>query len=259
MFGKLLRHEWRANRGLVGLMCGIIALSGLLAGGSLRYMTWSAVKGNQTMMNAYAFVLVATALAIVGCCVLAMYLLAYRFYKSRFTDQGYLMLTLPVTTHQHLWASIVNTVIGVALVSITAVAAAAVAVAGFMSIFEQGKTAELWQFWEDVSVRFGEELGITEGAAFLAIPDLLITFLADLILFMLALTVGSQVEKHPVLCGAGLYIVASELAAGACDLLGRLLENPMLTAASSCVIYGALGTAAYFIMHHIIDKKLKLV
>ena len=259
MFGKLLKHEWRANRGLVGYMCGIIGISGLLAGGSLRYMTWSVVTGNQTMTNAYAFVLVAAVLAVLGCCVLSMYLLGYRFYQSRFTDQGYLMMTLPVTTHEHLLASIVNTCIGVALVSIMAMAAAGVAITGYLSIFEQGEAAELRQIFSDAGVQLSAELGLTGNTMILGIPQMLLTFLFDLIFFMLALTIGAQVDKHPVLYGTLVYIAANELVSGACTLIGKQLSDPMLTAGISCLIYGTLAAAAYFMMHHIIDKWLKLV
>lgn len=259
MFGKLLKHEWRASRGLVGYMCGIIGLSGLLAGGSMRYMLWSVVTDRPMMVSAYTFVLVAAVLAVLGCCVLSMYLLAYRFYKSRFTDQGYLMLTLPVTTHEHLLASIANTVIGVALVSMMAVVAAAVATAGYLAIFEEASAAAVWQIWADASTQLGEDLGMTRATMILDVPKMLLSFLSDLILFMLALTIGAQVDKHPVLYGTVVYIAANELVSGACDLIGKQLGDPLLASGISCVLYGILAVAAYCIMHHIIDKRLKLV
>ena len=135
MFVKLLKHEWRANRGLVGLLCAIIAISGVLLGGSLRYSVWSTLTENSLMVTVYAMIVLVAELAILGCVFLAMYFLAYRFYKSRFEDQGYLMLTLPVTTHEHLLSSIVNTIIGVILVGLTAIVSTVVAMSALINIY----------------------------------------------------------------------------------------------------------------------------
>ena len=33
MFAKLLKHEWRATRGVIGLLCVIILIAGLTIGG----------------------------------------------------------------------------------------------------------------------------------------------------------------------------------------------------------------------------------
>ena len=136
MFVKLLKQEWRANRGLIGLLCAVIGISGLLTGGILRYMTWSTATGNDFMVIVYTIILTAAVLAIFGCCVGAMYLLVYRFYQSRFTDQGYLLLTLPVTTHQQLLGSITNTLMGMVLVGMTALVSAAVGMGIFLISFE---------------------------------------------------------------------------------------------------------------------------
>ena len=64
MFGKLLKHDWRAVRGLVGLLCAVVGLSGLLAGGSLRHIVWFAVQDAQGTMTAYAFVLAAAVIVL---------------------------------------------------------------------------------------------------------------------------------------------------------------------------------------------------
>lgn len=264
MFAKLLKHEWQANRSLMGLLCAIIGISGLVTGGILRYMTWSTVTGNEFMVVAYTIILTAAMLAIFGCCIGAMYLLVYRFYKSRFTDQGYLMLTLPVTTHQQLLSSIVNTVISVALVGITALVSAAVGLSIFLISFEQPAAAELWQVIADSWNSLGEMLLVSPSWLAFKGLQLVIAFLADIVLFMLALTVGAQARKHPVLKGAAAYIgidiLVSEVIVLVSKLMEGALENALLwSAVFSCVIYGAVAVTAYFVMHRKIDKNLNLV
>lgn len=258
MFVKLLKHEWQANRGLIGLLCVIIAISGLLTGGILRYMTWSSVTGNEFMVIIYTIILTAAVLAIFGCCVGVMYLLVYRFYQSRFTDQGYLMLTLPVTTHQQLLSSITNTVIGVVLVGITAIISAAVGMGIYLISFEQGTMREFYQMFAEIASTLVDNLKVPVSWMWVKVLEVAVSFLADIILFMLAVTVGSQARRHPVLKGAAVYIGIDILVSEGSALFGSLVEDQLLTAAVSCILYGITGLIAYFLMHHIIDKKLNL-
>ena len=69
MFGKLLKHEWRAVRSQVGMLCLVIFVAGLLSGGILRYMVWSTVTGNSVMVTVYMIVLTAAVLVIFGGCI----------------------------------------------------------------------------------------------------------------------------------------------------------------------------------------------
>lgn len=259
MFGRLLKHEWQGSRRIVGWLCGIIAVSGLLTGGSLRYIAWSAANGNQAMISVYSAVLTTSVIAILGSCVLVLYLMVYRFYKSRFTDEGYLMLTLPVTTHQQLLASIVNSTIGVLLVGLTALVSFTVAVWAFMSIFDPSAIEEMWWVVSAELETLSESMDLTaSGTAFL-LPLIVIAFLADVILLMLAVTVGSQANKHPVWKGAAVYILTDKLVSEGCMLISNWLDDKNLVAAIACLIYGALAAGAYFIMHHIMEKRLNLI
>lgn len=248
---------------MVGLLCAIIGISGLLTGGISRYMTWSSVTGNGFMVAVYTVILTAAVLAIFGCCAGAMYLLAYRFYKSRFTDQGYLMLTLPVTTHQQLLASITNTIIGMALVGIAAIVSAAVGMSIFLLTFEQGAAAEMWQVLLNTWRSFEAMLLVPTSWLSVKVLEMGIAFLTDIILFMLALTVGAQARKQPVLKGAAVYIGIDILLSEANSLFvlfidGNLEYPQMWGAVFSCLLYAAAAAIAYFVMHHILDKKLNL-
>lgn len=254
MFGKLLKHDWRAVRGLVGLLCAVVGLSGLLAGGSLRHIVWFAVQDAPGTMTAYAFVLAAAVITIPVCCVLAMYLLLYRFYQSRFSDQGYLMLTLPVSTHQHLLSCILNTVIGVSLVSLTAVLAAAAAMGAYFRMFPEESAAEVMEQLRNANI----DMGLTAGTMLLEIPEFLISFVAEIILLMAAMIVGSKMSKHPVFYGVLIYIGINELVSLGCECLGSYIQAPTLLTAVSCLIYGALAAGAYFAAYTIMEKHLNL-
>ena len=258
MFGKLMKHEWRSNRYLVLLLCALTAGSGLLAGGALRYMTWFVASGNDAVASAYSVLLTIAVILFLGCSFLPMYLFAYRFYKSRFTDRGYLMLTLPVTTHQHLLASIFTTLIAIVLVSLTAVVSVAVGLGFYISMFDPSGAAEIWANLKDAFSGLWIALQVSETELGFQLPVVPIALVADLILLMLALTVAAQSREHSLMKGASVYILTDFAVSEGCAWIAKHLYNRALSAGISCVIYGALAVAAYLIMHHIFEKRLNL-
>ena len=258
MFLKLLKHEWRATSGLIGLMCAVAGVSGLMCGGSLRYMTWNALTGNQLAVIAYGYLFIAAVFGLCGCCLLSMYLLVYRFYKSRLTEQGYVMLTLPVGTHHQLLSSITVTVSGVALVGITAVVSLSLGIWFYLNMFEPNAALDISGIFADVRTRVVDVLGFSEGLLILQGISFVVEFLADVILLMLALTLSTRFYKHPVLGGTLVYIGTNVVLDNVCELLEKLMEDQAVFAAVNCGIYALVGIAAYFLMHHILDKKLNL-
>ena len=121
MFTKLLKYEWRATRGMLGLMCLISLGAALAGGGTMRYLVWAGEQSTEQniliMVNVFA--LVACILTIIICGAAGMFLYIWRFYKSRFTDEGFVTFTLPVTTHQILLSSMLNSAIGTVLLCLT--------------------------------------------------------------------------------------------------------------------------------------------
>ena len=110
----------------------------------------------------------------------------------------------------------------------------------------------------EIGISLVDNLKIPASWMWVKVLDVVISFLADIILFMLALTVGAQAHQHPVLKGAAVYIGIDILVVESCALLESFTENQLLPTAASCILYGITGVAAYFVMHRIIDKKLNL-
>lgn len=259
MFVTCLKHEWRANRGLIGLMCAVIGSAGLLSGGTLRYTVWSSITGNNAAMALYAFVLSAAMVAGLVCFMLPTYLLVYRFYQSRFTDRGYLMLTLPVTTHQQLLSSIACTVIGVVLVTIAGITSFAVGISFFLSMFNDVGAAELVESIKAAMRDAGYiEVLLDYHVGIQMLPSL-IAFLADIILLMLAVTIGAQSGRHPVLKAVALYVLTDLVVSKISTLIDGVFGHIMMEMMCACLIYTIVAVGAYFIMHHIITKRLNLM
>lgn len=114
MFRKLLKHEFLATRGLLGtLTCAALFLS-IPGGLALRLLIhlFQNEQANDTMQSlgiiGLFFSLFFIMLALVAYTLGVQIYLCWRFYKHKFTDEGYLTFTLPVTCTQIYLSSYVS-------------------------------------------------------------------------------------------------------------------------------------------------------
>lgn len=271
MFAKLLKHEWRATRPMLGILC-LIALGASLLGGLTSYYL-VAVDSNTGVENdtlAIISVLLMVAamivMALIGLAALMMYI--GRFYKSRFTDEGYLTFALPVNTHQNLLASLVNTAIGTVLMTIVICAGIAlwiaIALAGFEDFY-----VTLWQHFPELREKAQEVLRAVLGdmpwdLMARAVLNVLLGGVSQLVMLMLAVTVGSvAAKKHKILAAVGVYYGIQVLisvvsafnlfAAGNSDsgMVMNLLDRGVALTA-------VLAVGGYFLMYWLVDRKLNL-
>ena len=98
MFAKLLKHELRNSSGLLT----VLNLSGLgaaiLGGVILRATVIYGERIHELALLSIIGTLFFIVLGMIGCYVASIVMLLVRYYKSKFTDQGYLTFTLPVNT-----------------------------------------------------------------------------------------------------------------------------------------------------------------
>ena len=154
MFAKLLKHEWRSTREMLGILCLISLGASLLGGLTMCYLFYVSSHdggGSEALKILSVLFMIAAmiALAVVGAAAVLVYM--GRFYKSRFTDEGYLTFTLPVNTHQNLLASLVNTAIGMVLITLVIclsgclwMVIAFAGVEGFYQTVSYGKSSGAW-------------------------------------------------------------------------------------------------------------------
>lgn len=104
MLRKLLKHEFRATGQVMLPMILILLATSVAANLSLRYLmdsrAWFLTMLGGLLLMAFVF-------AIIGVCVVAFVLMIQRFYKNLLQDEGYVMLTLPVSIHQHIWSKLI--------------------------------------------------------------------------------------------------------------------------------------------------------
>lgn len=273
MFAKLLKYEWRATRGMVGLLC-LICLSAALVGGlSMRYLVWVSELDTQEDVAIVLSVLtmIFAFIAIVICCVAMELYAVWRFYKSRFTDEGYLTFTLPVTTHQILLSSFVNCLISM-------VCALAALMVGYLVLLLLGFSAlegffpSLWEVMplamENLWRLFSGETG-----AFLAQLALGVVagVLNSTVMMMLAVTIGSILaKKHKVLAAIGVYYGINMVMSLITSVLGVVLGLSVYSSQSSSMdvlssmmlmesgLFLIVAVGGYFLMYALVHRKLNL-
>ena len=104
MLRKLLKHEFRATGRIMLPVIGILLATSVAANLSLRYLlgsnAWFLSMLGILLLTAFGF-------AIFGVFIVSFILMIQRFYKNLLQDEGYVMLTLPVSIHQHIWSRLI--------------------------------------------------------------------------------------------------------------------------------------------------------
>ena len=277
MFTKLLKHEWQATKGILALLCVIILISGLAIGGVMHHVVTAGedivvidettVSSETAMSNFEEVMCVLLIMAGVGavaiCSAGSLFFLVYRFYKRCFTDEGYLTFTLPVTTHQILLSSFLNTIIGELIMLAAVCLSVAIAVLLFLTAFPENL------IWADVSVGLKEAFSqmwasLAEHIDVLASMTVtgIIGALSELIVLMLAVTIGALIaKKHKILAAVGVYYGISIVQSFALTFANLSVVDKQIVLGFFSVtsLTGlVIGIGGYFLMHYLVDKKLNL-
>lgn len=209
MFSKLLKHEWKSNAGLLSVLSLCALGVGLLGAGVLRIIIYMnetladdgmaalAVGGLSSMMMFIALALVAYAFAV-------QFITLFRFYKNKFTDEGYLTFTLPVTARQIFLSSFLNILAWFAITVFVVIAAACIIV--FLGAGEYLK--EIFDGFQYIIEDTQQILREPGYDAFIVLSTVQAVFapIYTLLLIMTSITIGSVLaKKHKILATIGIY------------------------------------------------------
>lgn len=219
MLKKLMKYEWKETRTVGLIFLGVLVFAALLGVLSIQFTAWSITyesgNGNSgimsltSMFSAFFSFFIYT-ISLSGTIYGIMIYLAVRFYKTMYTDEGYLLHTLPVTKHQILISKIVigaawmGILYGVMILSfiIFMVSLASVLSSGsFFEILRQipDYLAQMAEFMTSV---IGSEWGFTALMTHYVVSILLLCLIglpAQLINLYGAISLGQLFNKHRVL------------------------------------------------------------
>lgn len=248
MLTKLLKYEFRATARVMLPLYLILLATALGANLSTRGM------GDLGTLLVLAF-----ALAILAVFIMSVVIMAQRFRQNLLGDEGYLMFTLPVSVHHHLWAKMIVSAVWFAASLLAVILAAMLSVSG---------QRELLEFFRE----FGRmQLSPGEWANFY-------TFLLELVVlgfvssftlclqFYASMAVGYSFSSHKTLWSVGAFLLLSMVSSVVTSILdfdidfdevGLLAPGPvhllMWVVIAGCIVVGAVYycITAYFLKNRL--------
>lgn len=234
MLGKLLKYEWKGLSspflillivlgGTTALTCGVLLTINPKYDESIAWYS----------MMALIFSIFLYYFGLIGCTVGTTLIIAIRFYKTCYTDQGYLTHTLPVSSRQILNAKIIASIV-IYLMMLLAVIATIyiifeVAVHHIFSLLPGAYDDLRRSFsWELSSLlrEFEEEFGISfVGYIIYMIVYVIISIIANIVMVLGCVSLGQLYTKHRIV-GAILAYFAMQFVL---QMIGYFCSLPMYT------------------------------
>jgi len=291
MLKKLLKYEYKSvSRILVPAILGTIALALLTA--VLFKISYTflppeneviieeGVVVGVSMTNNILSVILLTLLifsiiAIIASVFVIGFILLQRYYKNFFGDEGYLTFTLPVKTSAHLTAKLISGVFWMLLGGIGVVISVFVLVV--FGTAEKGQiiNKEVLDTFSMLFKELFEMVGVGDGVAYIIelVLLILIQCIAQMLLFYLAITLGSIIaKKHKVLTSVGMYLGINAAAGTIINIIAAIvfgkvyITNNLSVFANSAhlffilfiVLYSVISVVVFILINDLLRRKLNL-
>jgi len=273
MFAKLLKHDLKSNAGLLSLLGACVLGLSCIAGFVLQLLisNWVTLIESDNLFflifPAVLFLFFAY-IAIVIFAAATQYIQLYRFYKSRFTDEGYLTFTLPVKT-SHIFLSAATNILIWGVISFLIVGASIAIILGIGSAGNAKVLAEVQWVFSDIRDTFSEVLHT--GYIGTTVISAIITVAYSIVASMTAVVLGATAaKKHKVLAIIGIMIGISMAYSMINGFITLIVEMIMFAAENyteqittiipivSSILPLALTVVGYIVSTQLMKKKLNL-
>ena len=286
MLGKLMKHEWKSVSKVGCLMLIILLVVTFFGWLSWQSPMWQAL-GESTEVASTSiwdifsiFMMMIYMIMLVGVLYGILIYLAVHFYKTMYTDQGYLTHTLPVTKHQILgskimiggiWYMIIALAVYLSIFIWFASLIGAVIPEGFSlaSVWKEA-APEIEMVLGEFETQLGWNLKATLG--YLIAYTVLAPF-ASLAIIFGSISLGQLFHKARVLMAivfyVGITVIMSLLSSlvqsfSSANMYTSLLEDMAMgkylngILGFTLVLNMVLAVILYFVSHFIISKKLNM-
>lgn len=197
MLRKLMKHEFRATGRIMLPLFLIVLVTAIGANFSTRGL----LETDNWFLNMLGGLLVvAFVVAIMAVCIMSMVVMVQRFYKNLLQDEGYVMMTLPVSAHQQVWSKLIVSAVWFAATFLV------VCLAGCVMAFDVGLVRDLF---DGIRALFRQLTAYYafNGAAFI-LELLVLCFVScccGCLQFYAALAVGHSRPTHKLAWSALFY------------------------------------------------------
>lgn len=275
MFLKLWKHELRVTGKLLGILSAAALSLGFLGAGALRLLLYlqssdlAELPAAPILTVGLSLVLFFSYLALIIYSSGVYLYLLLRFYRHKFTDEGYLTFTLPVKTWQIFFSSLANQLLWTVISLVVTVTSVGIAL--LMGTATNGLlNTEILSGIETAFRSFAEIYQLFENPL-LPIITLVLYVLFFTIIPMTCITIGAVLtKKHKLLAAFGIYyainavsgIVQSILLTSSVLLNVEIMNDPNvlinMLLGVFCVFYGLLSVAGCLLSIRLMSKKLNL-
>lgn len=221
MLGKLIKHEWKSvsKVGSILLLASfVISLIGAIYVRSPMWVSLFNENGDLDNLMSITWMLIGigTLMFTIILVMVAIYgeliYLGVRFYKSMYTDEGYLSHTLPVTANQLLGSKVLVSSIWMLITQVVSMICMFLPFVAMASgiVEAQQLGADFWELLKEgmteVSAMYKEELGmdLVQYMLFWIVMIVLSSFSSMIVLFG-AFTIGQLSKKYKLAMGILTY------------------------------------------------------
>lgn len=246
MLGKLIKNEWRSTwkiPAFINIFLAVFTLFGFL---SLKSGIWKSTSPIINALSGLMFVFYVIMLSAVSF-VIFIYI-AMRFYKNLYTDEGYLMHTLPVTKRALICSKLLNSIFWTILTGIVIIVSIFALFSGLLSASNAG--INLGDFFRELhELLFSSEFKQNFGMSFpyflaLFIPVMLCNVVSNILMLYTAISLGQLFQKHKVLGSIvsyiGIYVIL--------QIVGSMVSSPIIysTAMSDAMVNSFMTPLLWF-------------
>ncbi len=273
MLGKLIKHEWKSTYKPGCLMLGAVALITFFGWLAFQTPMWQKMSSGGSfewldLFGIFTLIMYVVMLVVVNYGILIY--VGVHFYRTMYTDEGYLLHTLPVTKHEILFSKVLVGSLWMLFVVVSI----------WFSVFLLGLSMvsavlpdqySLIEFWGEFQYEMWDVLrlmGVEEDALFLLtlLISLLTPFVSVTTLFG-AISIGQLSSKYRVLMAIVAYVgilvgeslissvIRSILTFSRISGMGNYLSR---TANFDFLMKLMVAVGLYFISWHVINNKLNM-
>ena len=208
MLGKLIKNEFKAvNRLMLPLHLGLIVIT-IIGRFYIQFTvfndpTWYLIAQQNVWYNIInALLIFFYVIALIAAALITwIYLSILRFRKNLFTDEGYLMHTLPVSASAHIWSKLIVSFIWQTIDVILVILSV------FALFVNMDILRALPQGFAEIFRSFPDAFGVPAGVG---IPLYLLLFtinsISGILIVYMCIAIGHSFNTHKILASVGVYV-----------------------------------------------------
>lgn len=276
MLGKLFKNEWISTWKVPTALCIYLAALTILGCVSFLSPFWGINSSIIEIIAAFSVLIYV--LSIFSICIASTIYFIVRFYRNMYTDEGYLMHTLPVKSWQHVTAKGLTFLIWSILIGLAVVSSILTLATTATLSLSQITIADLKMLgfdFQSLMALFQSNVGISFlQAVLMLIALLLVQAISGILIVYASVSIGQLFTKHRVLASFLAYacinmvlqfitslvqipslLARSELFQSSSGVLANLLDPAYFSSLIQALV---LSVAAFITTCYIMNRKLNL-